>query len=186
MKDPIWWYSAAQLRILNEILYFWGKFFYLPTQGAWRYLPEIQNNQLGTAEGYMSTYHFSITCRGRRIPYIAINAPVMQPIHITFPDTMRDWPFPRELNPYYAEVKKESDAWLKTFNFFNHKDTEAYLRCDFGTLASGTSLWRTVTNTHQNQALATALIYPRLNKGACFQNGTYAYSCLTLPQTNFA
>ena len=57
---------------------------------------------------------------------------------------MRNWPFPREINPYYAEVKKESDAWLRTFNFFNPKDTEAYLRCDF--------------------ALASALIYPRVNK----------------------
>jgi hypothetical protein len=60
---------------------------------------------------------------------------MMQNIHITFPDTMRNWPFPGELNPYYAEAKEESDTWFRTFNFFNHKDTEAYLRCDFGTLA---------------------------------------------------
>jgi hypothetical protein len=76
---------------------------------------------------------------------------MMQNIYITFPDTMRNWPFSRELNPFYAEVKKESDAWFRAFNFFNHKNTEAFLRCDFGTSGSGTSLWGTSINTHHNK-----------------------------------
>ena len=31
------------------------------------------------------------------------------------PDTMVDWPWPREINPHYEEVSAKSTAWIYTF-----------------------------------------------------------------------
>ncbi len=34
---------------------------------------------------------------------------------IFLPDTLANWQWPRHLNPHYAEVKKASAAWAKSF-----------------------------------------------------------------------
>nr|QJQ03973.1 Pro1 [Armillaria gallica] len=55
---------------------------------------------------------------------------------IFLPDTLANWQWPRHLNPHYAEVKKASAAWAKSFRAFQTKAQEAFDRCDFNLLAS--------------------------------------------------
>ncbi|THH19394.1 hypothetical protein EW146_g1751 [Bondarzewia mesenterica] len=57
-------------------------------------------------------------------------------VKIFIPDTVAKWPWPRHLNPHYAEVKKESAAWAANFQAFSPKAQHAFNRCDFNLLAS--------------------------------------------------
>ncbi|KAJ4471607.1 terpenoid synthase [Lentinula aciculospora] len=52
------------------------------------------------------------------------------------PDTLRQWPWSRKLNPNYEKVKAESKAWLESFHAFPPKAQNAFNRCDFNLLAS--------------------------------------------------
>ncbi|KAJ6459981.1 terpenoid synthase [Mycena sanguinolenta] len=60
----------------------------------------------------------------------------LQPIPIHFPDTLRNWPWPRHLNPHFAVCKKESETWLEMFKAFSPKAQKAFNLCDFNLLAS--------------------------------------------------
>ncbi|KAJ7474192.1 terpenoid synthase [Mycena latifolia] len=71
----------------------------------------------------------------------------MSDITLIIPDTLRSWPWPRVINPYYAECKKESSAWCEGFHAFDSKAQKAFNLCDFNLLAS--------------------LAYPLLNKEGC-------------------
>ncbi|KAJ7123606.1 terpenoid synthase [Mycena epipterygia] len=55
---------------------------------------------------------------------------------IRLPDTLTQWPYPREMNAYYDEIKRESSTWLESFNAFSPKSQSAFNRCDFNLLAS--------------------------------------------------
>ncbi|THH10180.1 hypothetical protein EW146_g8449 [Bondarzewia mesenterica] len=55
---------------------------------------------------------------------------------IYIPDTLANWKWPRHLNTHYAEVKKESAAWLASFGAFSPRAQYAFDRCDFNLLAS--------------------------------------------------
>lgn len=48
------------------------------------------------------------------------------------PDTLKNWPWPRVINPHYKEMAAESNAWAKSFKLFNPKSQYAYEKCDFG------------------------------------------------------
>jgi hypothetical protein len=48
------------------------------------------------------------------------------------PDPLVHWPWPRTLNPHYAEVKLESDAWLRSFEVLDAKSQRSFDRCNFG------------------------------------------------------
>ncbi|KZT12302.1 terpenoid synthase [Laetiporus sulphureus 93-53] len=63
-------------------------------------------------------------------------------LHI--PDTMSAWPWPRQINQHYEEVKAASDLWIQSFNVCKPSSQRAFERCDLGLLA--------------------ALMYPSLNK----------------------
>ncbi|KAJ7137766.1 terpenoid synthase [Mycena epipterygia] len=52
------------------------------------------------------------------------------------PETMKKWPWPRAINPYYEEVSAESNAWFHGFKAFSEKSQYAFDKCDFGRLAS--------------------------------------------------
>ncbi|KAF9038910.1 terpenoid synthase [Hymenopellis radicata] len=52
------------------------------------------------------------------------------------PDTLRNWPWPRHINPFYEEAKKESKEWCEGFKAFSPKAQKAFNRCDFNLLAS--------------------------------------------------
>ena len=47
------------------------------------------------------------------------------------PDTLAGWPWPRRINPHYAEVKAASAAWLESFHAFGPKAQRAFNLCDF-------------------------------------------------------
>ena len=53
------------------------------------------------------------------------------PTRIFIPNVLARWPWPRRLNPNYAMVKKEADAWMTSFQAFNPKAQDAFNRCDF-------------------------------------------------------
>ncbi|KAJ3514441.1 hypothetical protein NLJ89_g2384 [Agrocybe chaxingu] len=55
---------------------------------------------------------------------------------IYIPDTLRNWPWPREINPHYEECKRESAAWVEKFGAFSAKAQKAFNKCDFNLLAS--------------------------------------------------
>lgn len=50
---------------------------------------------------------------------------------VFIPNMLARWPWPRRINPYYAEVKKESAAWTASFGAFSPKAQHAFDRCDF-------------------------------------------------------
>ncbi|KAF7349057.1 Terpene cyclase [Mycena venus] len=83
----------------------------------------------------------------------------------TIPDTLRSWPWPRHINPYYAVCKKESSAWCEGFNAFDAKAQKAFNLCDFsGSFA--------ITNSYTNTDISfvdllASLAYPLLNKDGC-------------------
>ncbi|THH26436.1 hypothetical protein EUX98_g7752 [Antrodiella citrinella] len=52
------------------------------------------------------------------------------------PDTLAAWPWPRRINPHYAEVKQDSAAWLESFQAFGPRAQKAFNVCDFNLLAS--------------------------------------------------
>ncbi|KAJ7831641.1 terpenoid synthase [Mycena leptocephala] len=66
---------------------------------------------------------------------------------LVIPDTLRSWPWPRLINPYYEVCKKESSAWCEGFNAFDARAQKAFNLCDFNLLAS--------------------LAFPLLNKDGC-------------------
>jgi len=48
------------------------------------------------------------------------------------PDPLAQWPWPRKLNPHYAEVKPVSEAWLRSFETLDDKSQRSFDRCNFG------------------------------------------------------
>ncbi|KAJ7835226.1 terpenoid synthase [Mycena leptocephala] len=62
--------------------------------------------------------------------------PALEPAQFCIPDTLRNWPWPRQLNPHYQVCKEESSAWCESFHAFSPKAQKAFNRCDFNLLAS--------------------------------------------------
>jgi len=58
------------------------------------------------------------------------------PREVYLPDPLARWPWTRTLNIHYAEVKQESDAWLRSFEAFGAKAQRAFDLCDFALLCS--------------------------------------------------
>lgn len=80
---------------------------------------------------------------------------------IQLPDTLRNWPWPRHLNPYYEVCKEESAAWLETFQAFTPKAQKAFNRCDFSE-----SFFLVLLNLLKiSSDLLASLAYPLLDKG---------------------
>ncbi|KAI0265533.1 terpenoid synthase [Gloeopeniophorella convolvens] len=53
------------------------------------------------------------------------------------PDLLEDWKWANRLiNPYYQEVRAESEAWMRNFGAFEPKAQHAFDRCDFSLLAA--------------------------------------------------
>lgn len=45
------------------------------------------------------------------------------------PDVLKNWPWPRHLNPHYPEAKAASEAWAHNFNAFSSKAQSAAAAC---------------------------------------------------------
>ncbi|KAF8142135.1 terpenoid synthase [Boletus edulis] len=57
------------------------------------------------------------------------------PTRIFIPNVFARWPWPRRINPNYAVVKEEADAWMTSFKAFSPKAQDVYNRCNFNLLA---------------------------------------------------
>ncbi|KAF8549865.1 hypothetical protein OG21DRAFT_535676 [Imleria badia] len=51
-----------------------------------------------------------------------------KPTRSFIPNIFAKWPWPREINPNYAAVKKEADAWITSFQAFSPKAQDAFNR----------------------------------------------------------
>ena len=49
------------------------------------------------------------------------NIQEQQPDKLYIPNTMKDWPWVRSINPLEDEVTAESIAWVSQFSYFTHK-----------------------------------------------------------------
>ncbi|KAG9312647.1 terpenoid synthase [Chiua virens] len=54
-----------------------------------------------------------------------------RPTRAFIPDVLARWPWPRQINPNYAVLKKQTDAWVASFQAFSPKAQHAYDHCDF-------------------------------------------------------
>jgi hypothetical protein len=51
---------------------------------------------------------------------------------LCLPDPLAQWPWERELNPHYEQVKPASEAWVRSFQFLDVKSQKSFDRCKFG------------------------------------------------------
>jgi hypothetical protein len=47
------------------------------------------------------------------------------------PDTLRQWPWPRQLNPAYLACKKETTSWTESLQILSPEKQRKFNRCDF-------------------------------------------------------
>ncbi|KAJ7654615.1 isoprenoid synthase domain-containing protein [Mycena polygramma] len=59
---------------------------------------------------------------------------------LRLPETMKNWPWPRIINPHYEEVSAESSAWFHSFKAFSKKSQYAFDKGDFEHLRTGCDL----------------------------------------------
>ena len=59
---------------------------------------------------------------------MACSKPTQQ---LILPETLKNWPWPRRINPHHAAVKAEANHWLHKFNAFNPKAQAAFDAFDF-------------------------------------------------------
>ena len=78
------------------------------------------------------------------------------------PNCLANWKWPRNLNPYYPEVKAASAAWARSFGAFSSKAQHAYDRCDFRSLFP---LFGMLGTNDVYLDLLASLAYPLHDKG---------------------
>ncbi|KAF7317857.1 Terpene cyclase [Mycena kentingensis (nom. inval.)] len=55
---------------------------------------------------------------------------------LRIPETLRNWPWQRRINPHFEECKRESQTWFDAFHAYSPKKQESINRCDFNLLAA--------------------------------------------------
>ena len=78
------------------------------------------------------------------------------------PDTLKDWPWPRRIGPYYEEIKQECDAWIHQFNVFDENAQRAFDKCNFGSQAV---IFENISLITAVAVLLAALSNPTHDKG---------------------
>jgi len=53
------------------------------------------------------------------------------PREVYLPDPLVQWPWQRSLNPYYDEIKSESDTWVREFEAIDPNSQRAFDLCNF-------------------------------------------------------
>jgi hypothetical protein len=61
-------------------------------------------------------------------------SPMSIPREVYLPDPLAQWSWQRTLNPHFAEVKPQSDAWVRGFEAIDSKSQNAFDSCNFGEL----------------------------------------------------
>nr|WOJ44888.1 linalool/nerolidol synthase [Ganoderma lucidum] len=56
--------------------------------------------------------------------------------YFRLPETMKEWPLPRRINPHYNDVSAESADWTRSFKPFGPAAQKAFDKCDFGLLTA--------------------------------------------------
>jgi hypothetical protein len=79
------------------------------------------------------------------------------------PEVLADYPWQRQFNPRYEEVKKESDGWMYSFKAFSAKSQYAFDKGRSVALIDKPSSRDMLTL--RSQALCCALTYPTAKKG---------------------
>ena len=51
--------------------------------------------------------------------------------HFSLPDPLAQWPWPRKLNQHYAEIKPESDHWIRSFKALDAESQRSFDLCNF-------------------------------------------------------
>jgi hypothetical protein len=59
--------------------------------------------------------------------------PKMSSSQYFVPDLLVSWPWQRILNPALAEVKDDSNAWVKSLELFEQAQLRKFNACDFST-----------------------------------------------------
>ena len=70
-----------------------------------------------------------LQCEARILP-MNLSFDMADFFHI--PDVLADYPWKRQFNPHYAEVKEESDRWMYSFKAFSAKSQFAFDKREFG------------------------------------------------------
>ncbi|KAM7203255.1 terpenoid synthase [Rhypophila sp. PSN 637] len=63
---------------------------------------------------------------------------------VKLPNFIRSWPWPRQFNPHYEDVKRAGREWMASFEFFDSKSQDAFDRCDFARLRTANDYVLTV------------------------------------------
>ncbi|KAJ6534215.1 terpenoid synthase [Mycena capillaripes] len=59
-----------------------------------------------------------------------------QPVMMRIPDPMKEWPWPRQINPHHQEVSAQSIAWLHSLQLLSAKSQRALDKGNSGLLAA--------------------------------------------------
>lgn len=82
---------------------------------------------------YKHQHHFSRAAGSARMPCIPPGMTLMPALpQFYLPDPLAQWPWKRELNPHYEQVKPTSEAWLHSFQLLDAKSQKSFDRCNFG------------------------------------------------------
>lgn len=94
--------------------------------------------------------------------------PLQSRLSFRLPDTLSNWPWPRQVNAHYTEVKAESSAWLESFHAFGPKAQKAFNKCDFSkqTYLRLSSMPPLIQSEPAD--LLASLAYPLATKGTLF------------------
>lgn len=80
----------------------------------------------------MSFSEYSVQLTHLSLLFLRYQIQMSAPTQFRLPDPLAHWPWPRALNPHYAEVKPESDGWLRSFEALDAKSQRSFDRCNFG------------------------------------------------------
>ena len=61
--------------------------------------------------------------------------------HIVLPDALSSWPWPRQVNQHYCEVKAELEAWIHSTEILDANAQKAFDKCDFGPFICNTTYY---------------------------------------------
>ena len=86
------------------------------------------------------------------------------PSQYFIPDLLVTWPWQRILNPALAEVKDDSNAWVKSLGLFEQAQLRKFNACDFSTLIYY-SLDNVPLADRYFSDLLAALVAPQQDKG---------------------
>ena len=84
---------------------------------------------------------------------------------LRFPDVLESWPWPRRVNPYFHEVKAESDAWIESFHCFDAQGMKVFNYCNTSKSLCHVVMCGKVLFPFYFQGLLAGMAYPVMSRG---------------------